>query len=385
MATPARVQEVRYDVPQQSPWLDALEGAVQVGGGMLLGKYQRERQQQEDMMKLLPVLAQMRMLQQGGTVGQPGVMNVPGLGPMRVTSPAPDQQEMYYKAKTDELMREMGEKPMLPAQAQRLAVNEVNDLISKDSAWQFALNSNDQKIRSLAEQRKDSAIAQITTAYLDANTSSGSPQEKVLIRKKGSQESYGMTTRDQLGDPEDREIEYQDKDGNWYNAATKKPVEQLSGGGVNFPAVGAGGYLAARALAKKGAGELAKKIPLHPSEAVKSGIETLSKTGLTKKAMAGAASFAPWAKNLYGAAAPAALPAYLGLTGLSAVSDYMMNNPATANLNIGRPMSVLGSAINPLIPLLGTPEGRAASAHPFGYLFNSQYRNDPINYLNQNQ
>lgn len=117
----ANIQQVRYPVPQQAPWAQALQGAV--GGAMsgMSGYYGRRQQEQKNLMSLLPVLAQMKMLTPGGSD-----IKVPGTGlSFGVGSPATDYGELENKAQYDKIKYE----------------NENRDLLAKRNAAEKAFQA----------------------------------------------------------------------------------------------------------------------------------------------------------------------------------------------------------------------------------------------------
>lgn len=89
----AKIQQVRYDLPQTPAWRQALGAGLQGAIGGASGYFNRQQQQQENIMKMLPVFAQMGMLQPGGND-----VNVPGLPSMGIIAQAPNALD---QAKTD--------------------------------------------------------------------------------------------------------------------------------------------------------------------------------------------------------------------------------------------------------------------------------------------
>ena len=97
----AKVTPVRYTQPQIPAWRQALGGFAQGAMSGMAGYYGRQRQQQENIMKLLPVFAQMKMLKPGGTPGQPGVVGVPGAGNFSIGQPAETTSDELNRARTE--------------------------------------------------------------------------------------------------------------------------------------------------------------------------------------------------------------------------------------------------------------------------------------------
>jgi len=123
------IREVRYDVPQIPAWRQALSGALQgglaVGGGMLNRQREAELQKNKNIMQMLPVMAQMGMLETGGVPGQPGAITAPGLPTFQATDAVPDYGERLNQLKGKDLEYEINNRERIRKQKEAARAFQV--------------------------------------------------------------------------------------------------------------------------------------------------------------------------------------------------------------------------------------------------------------------
>lgn len=322
----ANIQQVRYAQPSNrtSPW----EAGIQGGLSGMSGYYGRQQQKQDNLMKLLPVFAQMKMLKQGGKAGAPGVINVPGAGPFTVSAPRQGSQDKYYDAKTQETLMENGVLPWTPAFARRKAISDVDKEYIKDPTL---------KLNKGWQTDRDAAVSARTKAYLSANSGGGGDGKEIIkVYPKDGGKAFVMPLKEFLSDPESTrkqfnyELMLQDDvtgvllevDGVKIDGGTNEPVGDESLPLSVLALGGVAGVEGVQHLAKKGAKKLT-------AEAVKQGWSKYGAKGalkfpFVKKALAGVSQYASQYAPALSKATPWALPAYIagqipakGITGKS--------------------------------------------------------------------
>ena len=127
----ANIQQVRYPGPEQpSPWVSGLQSISGLAGGFVQGKVGAQQQEQQNLMKLLPVLAQMKMLTPGGKSGQPGVLSIPGGPSFTVGSPSTDYGQLENKAQAEKIAYENANREQIGRQ--KAAEKAFQAIVSAD-------------------------------------------------------------------------------------------------------------------------------------------------------------------------------------------------------------------------------------------------------------
>jgi len=130
------IQQVRYTQPSNRPSI--LEAGLQGMLGGVSGYYDRQAQQQKNMMNLLPVLAQMKMLTPGGTdVKMPGTNVSFGINqPQQDYGTLVDQQRYqqlkYENEHRDEMMKD---KEAIAAYTRMMSTGNVDEETANQIYW----------------------------------------------------------------------------------------------------------------------------------------------------------------------------------------------------------------------------------------------------------
>lgn len=191
----ANIQQVRYPVPQQAPWAQALQGAV--GGAMsgMSGYYGRRQQEQKNLMSLLPVLAQMKMLTPGGSD-----IKVPGTGlSFGVGSPATDYGELENKMQATQKGMDIGAVPMTKAYAKFKALQDVDAALKNDTAYMF-MSMSDPKGASALRAQKVSEREQEYLQYVPEEKAKETPN---VLKKSTKIEEEIISRKDWKKNPKD--------------------------------------------------------------------------------------------------------------------------------------------------------------------------------------
>jgi hypothetical protein len=165
----ANIQQVRYPVPDNQPpaWAQGLQGMVQG----VSGYYDRRAQEQKNMMALLPVLAQMKMLTPGGKD-----IKVPGSNlSFGVNTPTTDYGEQLSKLKGQQLGYELNPSSQPVDYQRKLKEVLVDRELIQDFTYQRMIK---RKEYSAAAKYRQDMIDLATGVTPEASTSSSASSGK---------------------------------------------------------------------------------------------------------------------------------------------------------------------------------------------------------------
>jgi len=129
----ANVTKVRYQQPEIPAWKQALGAGVQGATGAVGGYYDRQAAQQANLVKILPTLAQMKMIKPGGKQGNPNVISVGGNN-FTVTNTGEDMLDKVRKQQVREYNIKFGDE----AKPDAMLKSEATAAAQKSAAYQRA-------------------------------------------------------------------------------------------------------------------------------------------------------------------------------------------------------------------------------------------------------
>jgi len=117
---------VSHSTPINDPSTRAPSWSQYAGQG-IRGYYDKKDQEQQDIINMLPQLAQVGMAVPGGNVGDPNVINVPGMGPWTMQAKGPNYNELLGQQEYQANQMTLGDRPMTAHQIKALADKESFD------------------------------------------------------------------------------------------------------------------------------------------------------------------------------------------------------------------------------------------------------------------
>ena len=117
---------VSYNTPINDPNTNIPAWSEYASQGMRQ-YYDRQDQEQQDIISMLPQLAQVGMAVPGGMPGEPNVVNVPGMGPWTMQPKGPNYSELLAGQEYSANQMTLGERPMTAHQIKTLADKESFD------------------------------------------------------------------------------------------------------------------------------------------------------------------------------------------------------------------------------------------------------------------